>query len=123
VNKQYGTQILISESTWQAAGDAIEARELDFIQVKGKALPTRIYQLVAAKGQITAEQRAVNATFAEALAAYRAQRWDQAVAGFRQVLQIAPMDGPAQVFLKRCETLRAASLPTDWAGVYKLDAK
>jgi adenylate cyclase len=123
VNKQYGTQILISESTWQAAGDAIEARELDFIQVKGKALPTRIYELVAAKGQMTAPQQAINAAFVEALAAYRAQRWDQAVAGFRQVLQIAPTDGPAQVFLKRCEILRATSLPSDWAGVYKLETK
>jgi adenylate cyclase len=123
VNKQYGTQILISESTWRAAGDAIEAREVDFIRVKGKALPTRIYELVAAKGQLTAQQQAVNAAFAEALAAYRAQRWDAAVAGFGQVLQIAPNDGPAQVFRKRCETLRAISLPTDWDGVYKLDTK
>ncbi|HJX52754.1 MAG TPA: CHASE2 domain-containing protein [Polyangia bacterium] len=123
VNKQYGTQILISESTWRAAGDAIEAREVDFIQVKGKALPTRIYELVAAKGQLTAQQQAVNAAFAEALAAYRAQRWDAAIAGFGQVLQIAPKDGAAQVFLKRCETLRATALPTDWDGVYKLDTK
>jgi adenylate cyclase len=123
VNKQYGTQILISESTWRAADDAIEARELDFIRVKGKALPTRIYELVAAKGQLTAQQQAVHAMFAEALAAYRAQRWDQALAGFRQVLHIAATDGPAQVFIKRCETLRAVALPSDWDGVYKLDTK
>jgi len=45
------------------------------------------------------------------------------VVGFRQVLQIAPTDGPAQVFLKRCEILRATSLPSDWAGVYKLETK
>jgi adenylate cyclase len=123
VNKQYATQIMISESTWRAAGDAIEAREIDFIQVKGKVLPTRLYELVAAKGQLTAQQQAVHAAFAEALAAYRAQRWDEAVAGFQKVLQIAPTDGPARVFIKRCETLRAAALPSDWNGVYKLEEK
>jgi len=123
VNKQYGTQILISESTWRAASDAVETRELDFIRVKGKALPTRVYELVAAKGQLTAEQQAVHAAFAEALAAYRAQRWDHALTGFRQVLHIAPTDGPSQVFTKRCEILRVAPLPTDWDGVFKLDVK
>jgi adenylate cyclase len=123
VNKQYATQIMISESTWRAAGDAIEAREVDFIRVKGKLRPTRIYELVAAKGQITAQQQDLHAVFAEALAAYRAQRWDQAVAGFQKVLHIVPTDGPAQVFLKRCETLRLAPLPLDWDGVYKLETK
>jgi adenylate cyclase len=123
VNKQYATQIMISESTWRAAGDAIEAREIDFIQVKGKLVPTRIYELVAAKGQMTAQQQAVHAAFAEALVAYREQRWDQAVAGFQQVLQISPADGPAQVFTKRCEILRTAPLPPDWDGVYKLEKK
>jgi adenylate cyclase len=114
---------MISESTWRAAGDAIEAREIDFIQVKGKLVPTRIYELVAAKGQMTAQQQAVHAAFAEALVAYREQRWDQAVAGFQQVLQISPADGPAQVFTKRCEILRTAPLPPDWDGVYKLEKK
>jgi len=123
VNKQYGTQILISESTRQAAGDAIEVREVDFIRVKGKTLPTRIYELVATKGRLTAQQQAVHAAFAEALAAYRAQHWDQALAGFRQVLQIDPTDSPTQVFARRCETLRAAALSADWDGVYKLDTK
>jgi len=123
VNKQYGTQIMISEPTWRAAGDAIESREIDFIRVKGKVLPTRIYELVAAKGQLTAQQQDLHAAFAEALAAYRAQRWDQAVAGFQKVLHIVPTDGPAPVFIKRCETLRTAPLPPDWDGVYKLETK
>jgi len=45
------------------------------------------------------------------------------VRSFQKVLQIAPTDGPAQVFIKRCETLRAAPLPSDWNGVYKLEEK
>lgn len=53
----------------------------------------------------------------------RARRWDEAAAGFREVLQIIPTDGPAQVFLKRCEALRSVSLPADWDGVYKFDTK
>ena len=49
-NKQYGTFTMISESTYLEAKDKIIARPLDLLRVKGKKLPTSVYELMAKKG-------------------------------------------------------------------------
>lgn len=45
-SKQYGTDIVISENTYRIYADDVYVRELDFITVKGKSEPVRIYELV-----------------------------------------------------------------------------
>ncbi|TVU54365.1 MAG: GAF domain-containing protein [Arthrospira sp. PLM2.Bin9] len=45
-SKQYGTDIVISENTYLPNADRLIVRELDFITVKGKSQPVRIYELV-----------------------------------------------------------------------------
>jgi class 3 adenylate cyclase len=45
-SKQYGTDIVISENTYIHYADKVIVRELDFITVKGKSQPVRIYELV-----------------------------------------------------------------------------
>ena len=45
-NKQYGTQIIISENTYGLVKDHVIVRELDNIRVKGKNKPVVIYELV-----------------------------------------------------------------------------
>ena len=45
-NKMYGTNIIISEYTYEKVKDRIYARELDLVQVQGKTLPVRIYELM-----------------------------------------------------------------------------
>ena len=48
-SKQYGTDIIISEHTYKPYADRVVVRELDFITVKGKSEPVRIYELVGIK--------------------------------------------------------------------------
>ena len=48
-NKVYGTNIIISEATYEYVKEHIVARELDLIRVKGKELPVKIYELVDLK--------------------------------------------------------------------------
>ncbi|OGU33490.1 MAG: hypothetical protein A2068_10780, partial [Ignavibacteria bacterium GWB2_35_6b] len=45
-NKQYGTGIMMSDSTYNAVKDFVLVRELDTIRVKGKKLPTTVYELI-----------------------------------------------------------------------------
>src|SRR5262249_1135194 len=47
LNKQYGTTILISDATRAAAGDAIIARPIDLVAVKGKVRGVRVFELLA----------------------------------------------------------------------------
>ncbi len=48
-NKVYGTNIIISEYTYQYVKDDVIARELDLIRVKGKEMPVKIYELIEVK--------------------------------------------------------------------------
>jgi len=48
-NKVYGTNIIISEYTYEHVKDHVIVRELDLIKVKGKELPVRIYELLDVK--------------------------------------------------------------------------
>lgn len=49
-NKFYKTGIIISEFTYQYVKDYVIVRELDLIRVKGKAMPVKIFELMAIKG-------------------------------------------------------------------------
>jgi PAS domain S-box-containing protein len=48
-SKQYGTDLIISENTFHDYAEKLIVRELDFITVKGKSKPVRIYELVGIK--------------------------------------------------------------------------
>jgi adenylate cyclase len=53
LNKDYQTttHIIISEATYEAARDAIEARPLGEVKVKGKTRPVAVYELEALKSR------------------------------------------------------------------------
>jgi adenylate cyclase len=54
-NKAYGTSILVSEDTMQAAGDAVVARRVDIVRVVGRAQPVRLYEPLAPREAASAE--------------------------------------------------------------------
>ncbi|MFL5355913.1 adenylate/guanylate cyclase domain-containing protein [Archangium sp.] len=114
--KVYGTRTLVSEDTVREAGDAVLARELDWLRVKGRQLPVRVYELVDVGG---APPPAHLARFAEGLALYRARRFTEA----REAFLASPGDAPSRVFAARCEALSARPPPEDWDGVFSLDTK
>jgi class 3 adenylate cyclase/HAMP domain-containing protein len=123
VNKEYGTQMLISEETWKMAHDAIEVRELDLIQVAGKSEPVRIYELLERKGQLNDNAASLRDHFAEGLASYRSQRWDLAEAQFNECLKINPADRPSKLFIARLQHFRERPLSPDWDGVWRFQEK
>jgi adenylate cyclase len=122
VNKQYKTDIIISEDTHRLAQDILETRELDAVRVVGRNEPVRLYELLAKKGELTAEQKALRDRFASALAAYRAGQWDAAERDFKSCLDVLPTDGPSAIFLERVSRLRAGA-PAQWEGIWNLSEK
>jgi adenylate cyclase len=123
VNKEYGTQMLISEETWKTAQDAIEAREVDYIQVAGKSEPVRIFELLARKGQLDDNARSVKEHFAEGLASYRSQSWDLAETQFNECLKMNPADRPSKLFIARIQHFRKHPPSPDWDGVWRFQQK
>jgi adenylate cyclase len=51
LNKPFGTDILISENTYELVKEEIVAEAMPAIKVKGKAAPLTIYAVVKRKGQ------------------------------------------------------------------------
>ena len=123
VNKEYGTQLLISEETWKMAHEAIEARELDCIQVAGKSEPVRIFELLDRKGKLNDKARTFMDHFAEGLASYRSQSWDLAQARFSEGLKINPEDRPSKLFIARLQHFKEHPPASDWDGVWRFQEK
>ena len=123
INKTYGTNIIISEYTRVAAGDDIHCREMDAVRVKGKREPVVIYELLG-KGRATGMAEALIAEFQAGLAAYKAQRWDEAIAHFARVRQeIKPNDLASGMYIQRCETMAKAPPGEGWDGVFTMTTK
>ncbi len=122
VNKQYKTEIIISEDTHRLAQDIVETRELDSVRVVGRSEPVRLFELMAAKGQLTPEQKTLRERFESGLAAYRAAQWDAAESAFKSCLETVPTDGPAAIFLERVTKLRSGG-SAQWEGVWNLSEK
>ncbi|MDR1286389.1 MAG: HAMP domain-containing protein [Treponema sp.] len=49
LNKPLGTDILITENTWELVGDRIIAEEMPPVRVKGKAKPVRLFAVIGLK--------------------------------------------------------------------------
>jgi adenylate cyclase len=108
VNKQYGTHVLISESTRRAIGDAFLYREIDRVMVKGRVEPVSAYELLgAARDDRDGRLRRQVEDFGAALRAFQAQAWDEAVARFETLEREFPQDRAVGSFLERCHRARA----------------
>jgi class 3 adenylate cyclase len=121
--KMYGADILVGEGTRTAAGDAVAARRIDLLQVKGKTQGVAVYELLALRDGLSPEQRGLLARWDPAMVAYREGRFSEALAGFEEVLRLAPGDRPAALYLSRCRELLAAPPPPGWDGVYVMHEK
>ena len=122
INKQYGTNIIVSEYTYNYAKDTIYARELDAVRVKGKREPVKIYELLGS-GTPTESHKQLMDNFHEALGFYREQKWDDAIKLFNHVRTLKPEDFTSGVYINRCEAMRHQPPGPDWDGVFTMTTK
>lgn len=121
-NKEYGTRILVAESTWERVADEFEGRQVDLLRVKGKKKPVAVFELIGPRG--TLDERGARATdlFARAFAAYQASDFGGALALLDEQGALVA-DPTAQVLRKRCEAFRDDPPPPGWDGVFTLATK
>ena len=122
-NKEYGTNIILSEFTYEHVRGEFLTRELDFVRVKGKHEPVRIYELLGRPGEVKDEKIRATREFQQGLAAYRARQWQNAIEHFDEALRICPDDAPSQIYLRRCEAYQETPPPEQWDGVYTMTHK
>jgi adenylate cyclase len=121
-NKEYGTNIIISEATKNMVFEKLVVRELDELRVKGKKEPVKIYEL---RGRLPADEKEkrLDELFQAARVIYKQQKWDEAEEAFKRVLEVMPGDPPSKRYLERIAYLRTCSLDSCWDGVWDMKSK
>ena len=123
VNKIYGTRILIAQATADAIGSNLELREIDRLAVAGQSATQAIFEVMSKAHGLSVPQESLRARYAEGLAAYRAQRFDEARAAFNAALEAVPGDGPSRTLLGRIAQFEANPPDAAWDGAWRLEQK
>jgi len=129
LNKDYGTHIIVNESTYEAAKQSgFLFRELDLIRVKGKLQPVAIWELVGRAGEDTVygapeQVRSRVELFRSARALYGKRRWQAAQQAFQEILDKWADDGPSRAYWKRCQEYLFEEPPAAWDGVFTMTHK
>jgi len=127
-SKQYGCDIVISQNTFEPCADRIWYRELDFIRVKGKDKPVRVYELVGLRDeQISDEKHNLIETYHKGREHYLHQEFRKAMNEFAIILEdMSVPDKSASLYLKRCQHWldNPELVETQWEdGVWTLTEK
>ena len=121
INKQYGTNCIVSEHTYQAASAKIYGRILDSVRVKGKREPIIIYEL-RGKGTPSEAEKQFIGEFEHALDLYKNQKFVEAKGVFISLSEKSG-DKTSKIYFDRCEFFLENSPPEDWDGVFEMTTK
>ena len=124
-SKQYGCDIVISESTYRPCADRVWARELDRIRVKGKNQPVSIFELVGLRSEpISDEKQEAIELYQKGREYYLKRKFSRAMGEFGAILEeIDKNDKAAALHLERCQYWLTNPPPEDWDGVWTLTEK
>ncbi|OGJ93355.1 MAG: hypothetical protein A2487_10580 [Candidatus Raymondbacteria bacterium RifOxyC12_full_50_8] len=132
-SKQYGSFSTCSNDTLKLTDGSILAREIDLLRVVGKNEPVAIHELLCLKTEADEKMQKLVETFSQALAAYRATKWDDAIALYEEALKYEiwyPQPGvktcPSKVMLQRCIEYKEnppVKKGEPWDGVYTATEK
>ena len=122
-NKIYKTWILISDKTLAEIRGQILTRPVDNVAVKGKANAILIHEVLAIGQDETPELRMVINSTVLGFEHYLAQRFQQAINCYMQILDINKEDHLALFYIERCKEYLQFPPPSDWDGSYISNSK
>ncbi|MBT9311682.1 MASE1 domain-containing protein [Leptothoe kymatousa] len=122
--KLYGCAIIISENTYNLCQDTIWVRELDYVCVKGKRQPVRLYEVLGLQTTpLTDQQQQQLRLYAQGRSLYQQQKFDQAAEVFGTLLRHTPNDQATRLYIARCQQLQQHPPNDDWDGAWQLQEK
>jgi adenylate cyclase len=123
-NKDFGTKVLISESTYRKVEDRFICREAGKIKAKGKEEIIRVYELLdevgAPKGP---EFASFLDAYEKALHLYYKKELDEAASLFIEIQKNYGYDALIDTYLSRIAHYQAFPPEDDWTGVHEQISK
>ncbi len=114
-NKAFGTQTMVSDSTWRLVSTDFRGRKLADLRVVGRKNAVPVYELT---GYSTDAEPVGWESFAAGLKRFGEGNFAEALNFFSQL----PDDPAARNYIRRCEQLNAHP-PVSWDGVWELTEK
>lgn len=123
-NKDFGTQILISENTQKRVRSKLLTRQTALLSVKGKSKPIRVFELLCERdAPIAGTWLPFVEIYEKALAGYYSRNWMEAESLFGEALQLMPDDVLSQYYLQQSIHFKQNPPDTSWDGGYQQTQK
>ncbi|MBN2693120.1 CHASE2 domain-containing protein [bacterium] len=122
INKQYHSNIIVSEFTFKEIEGKLLCRKLDSVRVKGKKLPVVIYELVSKNIQDPIWNE-ISKLCDVGITLYMEKKWDESIVVFEKVLKLRDNDYPAQMYIERCSFYKQNPPEDGWDGVFTMTTK
>ncbi|MBR39267.1 MAG: hypothetical protein CL888_03595 [Dehalococcoidia bacterium] len=126
--KQYGVYTFVAENTYKVVKDQFEWRLLDFIRVKGKNKPVKVYELFSEKNNLANNQSDLINAFNNGLDLYFKGEWSLALKKFNEAAKLEEdfeyrPTTPSKIYVERCEAFKKSPPEKDWDGVWTMNTK
>ncbi|BDA78756.1 hypothetical protein LPTSP3_g16860 [Leptospira kobayashii] len=117
--KDYGVNILISDSVKQATETEMFSRYLDLVRVKGKNEPVKIHELIGFRSEVSPNIIEAGELYESGFTAYLNQDWDKAISLFENAEKAkGKKDKASHLIIERCLEYKLSSPGKDWDGVF-----
>jgi adenylate cyclase len=124
LTKEYGCDIIISESTYRNCSDSFWVRELDKIRVKGKSEAVSIYELIDDR-RVPLDPVATKFLYLYKMGRedFLDRNFEQALVGLEAAAQIRPDDRAVAYHIEQAHCYLENPPPEDWDGVRTMTHK
>jgi len=122
LTKEYGVGILVSENIVKAA-EGFVYREVDLVQVKGRAEGVAIYEPLGKVGEVDEALVDECYLFGQVLTHYRAQRFEEAETILAELASASPNTKLYKLYRERIFQFRYNPPGPDWNGVWVFKTK
>jgi len=120
-NNAFGTGVILSEATSRRLGKAFLVRELDLVQVRGRAQPVTVFELLSLMPPNGPPPWLP--IFEAGRAAFKDGKIPEAASLFQEILDSYLEDPPSRAYLKRCQKHLEKPLLSLWKGALVLESK
>ncbi|MGD1936699.1 MAG: GAF domain-containing protein [Cyanophyceae cyanobacterium] len=121
LTKEYGCDMIVSESTYAHCRDRVWARDLDRVRVKGKTETTRIYEILGLKSRrLSRTQQEFLERYHMGRRAYESHQFQRALVHFAAAQQLRPRDHGVALHIDRV-TAALDCPPADFWNAYQLE--